>query len=83
MPSFIYIVVIPVVLSPFKTAHWIGAAPLYLGSNEPWTFIQPNLGISNISFGKIFPYATTQITSGAKVLISSKNSVLFFILIGW
>jgi len=54
MPSFIYIVVIPVVLSPFKTAHWIGAAPLYLGSNEPWTFIQPNLGISNISFGKVY-----------------------------
>ena len=55
IPSSIYIVVIPVSLSPFKTDHCIGAAPLYLGKREPCTLIQPYFGISNISFGSIFP----------------------------
>ena len=64
IPTSIYIVVIPVFLSPFKTAHCIGAAPLYFGSNEPCTFIHPSFGMSRISFGNIFPYATTHITSG-------------------
>ena len=35
IPCSIYIVVIPVFLSPFKTAHCIGAAPLYLGRSDP------------------------------------------------
>ena len=55
MPTSMYIVVIPVFLSPFSTAHCIGAAPLYCGSSEPCTLIQPLLGISNNSLGSIFP----------------------------
>ena len=33
--------VTPVTGSPFATAHWIGAAPRYFGSNEPWRFRLP------------------------------------------
>ena len=83
IPTSIYIVVTPVFLSPFKTAHWIGAAPLYFGSKEPCTFMQPLLGISSISFGKIFPYATTHMTSGFKAFISEINSSLFLTFSGW
>ena len=83
IPAFINIVVTPVFLSPFSTAHWIGAAPLYSGNNEPWTFTQPYFGISNNSCGKIFPYATTQIKSGFSFFTSSKNSGLFLTFIGW
>ena len=82
IPASIYIVVIPVVLSPFKTAHCIGAAPLYLGNNEPCTFMQPSFGMSNNSCGNIFPYATTHITSGFKAFIFSINSVLFLTFSG-
>jgi len=31
----------PVTASPLSTAHWIGAAPRYFGSSEPWTFTAP------------------------------------------
>ena len=55
IPISIYIVLIPVCFSPLITAHCIGAAPLYFGSNDPCTFIQPYFGISKISFGSIFP----------------------------
>ena len=78
-----YIVVTPVSLSPFSTDHWIGAAPLYLGRSDAWTFTQPYWGISNISFGNIFPYATTHIISGFKDFISFINSSFFFTFSGW
>ena len=79
IPAFINIVVTPVFLSPFSTAHCIGAAPLYSGRSDPCTFTQPYFGISNSSCGRIFPYATTQIKSGFKDLTSSKNSGFFLI----
>lgn len=82
MPVSIYIVVTPVVLSPFSTAHCIGAAPLYFGNKEACTFIHPYLGISKISFGNIFPYATTHITSGFWLFIPSINSVFPFTFCG-
>ena len=34
------IMVTPVNSSPFITAHWIGAAPLYLGRSDACTFMQ-------------------------------------------
>src|SRR5579871_2809734 len=34
-PASMRIVVTPVTDSPFAMAHWIGAAPRYLGSNDP------------------------------------------------
>ena len=37
MPSSIYIMVIPVLVSPFIIAWWIGAPPRYFGSNDAWT----------------------------------------------
>jgi len=77
-----YIVVIPVLASPFKTAHCIGAAPRYFGRREPCTLIHPYFGISNNSLGSIFPYATTTITSGFNAFISLITSSLFFTFTG-
>ena len=54
-PSAIIIVVTPVSVSPFKTAHWIGPAPRYLGRREAWTLMQPYFGRSSTRLGRIFP----------------------------
>ena len=58
-------IVTPLFSSPLITAHWIGAAPLYLGKSEACTLTQPNLGSSRISLLRIWPNAATTIMSGA------------------
>ena len=64
MPSFICIVVTPVLSSPLIIAHCIGAEPRYFGNRDACILIQPYLGISRISLDTICPNATTTITSG-------------------
>ena len=77
----IYMVVIPVLVSPFIIAQLIGAAPLYFGSREACTLIQPKTGMSKTALLKICPYATTIIKSG---LISTKALIVssLFSLLG-
>ena len=72
-PLSIRIVVTPDSLSPFMTAHWMGAAPRYMGSKEAWTLIHPYFGSSKISFGMICPKATTTTTSGFNSLSFSSH----------
>ncbi len=74
MPSSIIMVVTPVSFSPSITAHWIGAAPRYLGSRDAWTLTHPRGGISSTSFVRIWPKATTTITSGFSSLRTWTNS---------
>ncbi len=73
-PSSMRMVVTPVTGSPLITAHWMGAAPRYLGSREAWTLMQPFGGSSKISFGRIWPKATTTIISGLYPLKYSIHS---------
>ncbi len=40
-PTSIIMVVMPVSFSPSMTHHWMGAAPLYLGSRDAWMLTQP------------------------------------------
>ena len=70
MPSAMNMVVTPAVLSPLSTVHWMGAAPRYLGSKEPWTLTQPSLGASSTALGSSLPYATTTMTSAPQAWIS-------------
>ena len=48
-------VVTPVSVSPLATAHWMGAAPRYLGSSEPWRLMLPKRGRSSIQCGMMRP----------------------------
>ena len=64
-PSAICWAVTPVLVSPFRITHWIGAAPRYAGSKEAWRLMQRYFGSSSTSFGKSCPYASTTIRSGA------------------
>jgi hypothetical protein len=59
-------IVTPVSASPLRMAHWIGAAPRYLGSRDVWTLRQPKRGRSRMLWGRIWPYAATTIRSGCK-----------------
>ena len=61
MPGSINIVVMPVSVSPLMIAHWIGAAPRYLGSSEPCTLTQPFGGRSRTTGGRIRPKAVKAI----------------------
>ena len=55
MPSAMRMVVTPASSSPWITVHWMGAAPRYLGSRDPWTLTHPSGGTSSTALGKIFP----------------------------
>ena len=66
MPISVIMVVMPVTGSPLTMAHWMGAAPRYLGRREPWTLMQPCLGISRFSWDRSWPKAAVTIRSGAK-----------------
>ena len=59
---------------PSITAHCIGDAPLYSGSNDACTFTHPKRGISIILFGSSCPKATTTNISALYVLSFSINS---------
>ena len=75
-PSPICWIVTPVFFSPFSTAHWIGAAPRYCGSSEPWTLMQPRGGIDKTAGGSSLPYAATTISSGCSARsVSAASSV--------
>ena len=74
MPSFIYIVVMPVNGLPSIIARCMGAAPRYSGSNEPCTFMQPYFGSSSTSAGSILPYAATTMRFAPKLRSSSNAS---------
>ena len=52
---FILIIDIPVDVSPFKIADWIGDAPLYFGRIEKWILIGETVGKFNNQLGIIFP----------------------------
>ena len=54
---------IPVISSPLIKDHCIGAAPLYLGSNDACIFIDPNLGNSMYFLGRIRKATTTNIST--------------------
>ena len=62
----IYIIVIPVSSSPSIIAWCIGAPPLYLGSNDAWTLIAPNLGALSKDSGNSWPNAAVTIKSDSK-----------------
>src|SRR5207249_7001962 len=53
IPSSILNVVIPVCVSPRMIAHWIGAAPRYLGSSDAWMLIYPLAGVSTTALGRL------------------------------
>ena len=48
-------IVMPVSRSPASTARWIGAAPRYRGSSEPWTLISPSRGVLMRTSGMMRP----------------------------
>ena len=66
-------VVTPVSFSPFITAQFIGAAPLYCGNKLPCTFIVPIVGILQTTSGNILK-ATTICKSACKLFNASINS---------
>ena len=49
------IAVIPVSRSPSRIARWMGDAPRYFGSSEPWALTQPYFGKTRTSCGRMFP----------------------------
>ena len=51
----IYMMETPVSASPSSTAHWMGAAPRYLGSRDAWTLMEPYFGTSRSFWGRIWP----------------------------
>ena len=65
IPGSIANVVMPVSVSPRMIAHWMGAAPRYLGSSEAWMLMEPRAGASSTAFGRIWPKATTTARSAA------------------
>ena len=74
MPASIWNVVIPVTVSPRMIAHWIGAAPRYLGRSEAWMLIEPRDGASSTACGRIWPNATTTATSARSARNRSGHS---------
>src|SRR5580658_2342845 len=81
-PSSSSMVVLPVAVSPLATAHWMGAAPRYLGSNDACRLMQPRRGRASIHSGTMRPWATTTIASGAMTSSCARNSALLRILSG-
>src|SRR5580704_3733990 len=75
-------VVAPVTFSPLATAHWIGAAPRYLGSNEACRLRLPHRGRFSIHSGIMRPYATTMMASGWIASRRARKSGLFLIFSG-
>src|ERR1700756_5586499 len=63
-------------------AHWMGAAPRYLGSKEACELIQPSFGMFRRRAGIIWPYAMMTMASG---LASRRNFSDFGVRIfsGW
>jgi len=55
IPSDIFMIVTPVIVSPFMRQDCIGEAPRYFGNIEPCTFMQCFFGISRSAFGMIRP----------------------------
>ena len=51
----IYMMETPVSASPSSTAHWMGAAPRYLGRSDAWTLMEPYFGTSRSFWGRIWP----------------------------
>ena len=49
----IYMMDTPVSVSPFRIAQLMGAAPRYLGKSDAWTLMEPYLGVSRMSSGRI------------------------------
>ena len=74
IPTSIRMIVIPVTVSPRATAQLIGAAPRYFGRREAWTLMHSRRGMSRIDFGRMWPYATTTIRSGASAAIRATAS---------
>ena len=72
--------VIPVSLSPFLIAWWIGAPPRYFGSNEACTLIDLYFGALSNFMPTSCPYAAVTIKSGFNATISSYS---FLIFSGW
>ena len=68
---------IPVSVSPFIIALWIGFAPLYFGNKETCKFIVSYLGISKTSCDKICPNANVTKKSGFKDFRASITSSSF------
>src|SRR5580658_1483228 len=81
-PASMRMVVTPVTDSPLAIAHWIGAAPRYLGSSEACRFKFPNRGSSIIHCGMMRPYPTTIIASGTMAANWSRNTALFLMVAG-
>ena len=54
-PASVSMVVTPVTASPWIMAQLMGAAPRYLGSRDEWTLIEPYLGASRMSSGRMRP----------------------------
>src|SRR5260370_14962190 len=73
-PSSICMIVTPVFASPFTMAHSIGAAPRSSGRSEGWTLIIPWRGSASRSGLRMWPYATTTPTSGARARSAARNS---------
>ena len=71
-PASIFMIVTPVSASPLRMAHWIGAAPRYLGSREVWTLRQPKRGRSrmlcgqNLAIGRHRDQVRLQVAQGAE-----------------
>ena len=76
MPSSIMNVVTPVALSPFITAQFIGAAPLYCGRRAACRLNVPRRGISHTTFGSILKATTTK-RSAFHAASASRNSGSF------
>jgi len=53
IPSSIFMIVIPVSVSPRATAQLIGAAPRYFGRRDAWTFMHMIFGRSRMDFGRM------------------------------
>ena len=65
MPADRYIAVTPVSLQWFRIDHCTGPAPRSSGRMLACMLMQPYFGISSTRCGRIFPYATTIMRSGA------------------
>ena len=77
MPLSSLKILIPLVFSPDKIAHWTGAAPRHFGSIEKWTLIHPNSGIESNCSGMILPNAIVITSCGESSLIRFNSSESF------
>jgi len=67
-------IVTPVDANPCRIAARIGSAPRSSGSTEAWMLSVPNGGRSITARGRMCPYATTTLRSGASARTSSRNA---------